>query len=224
MDFNLSGEQRTLKFQVGGYEKELAAVALERAHGGEYACCRHIHPAIDAVLDVMATESTGADAIEEIRSGTYAIAAKHARGGWGDMVSAQLSYQFCVATAMRHGKGTIEAFGAPARRDRQTNAYCELVKVSVDDGCQVTYPSLWSARVTVVLKDGRRFERFIDEPIGSARHPLPDQSVVFKFVELATSILGEGPSRAAAETLLDAHLATRAGDLVWCLLPSVAYG
>ncbi|MFP1646734.1 MmgE/PrpD family protein [Pontitalea aquivivens] len=199
------------------------ALNITRCYIKPYACCRHIHPAIDAVLDVMATESVEADVIAEIRSGTYAIAAKHARGGWGDMASAQLSYQFCVATAMRHGKVTIEAFGAPARSDRQTNAYCELVKVSVDEGCQATYPSLRSARVTVVLKDGRSFERFIDEPSGSARHPLSDQSVVSKFVELASPILGEEPSRAAAETLLGAHLATRAGDLVSCLLPSAAH-
>lgn len=138
--------------------------------------------------------------------------------------SAQLSYQFCVATAITHGKVTKEAFGAPARSDRQTNAYCELVKVSVDEGCQATYPSLRSARVTVVLKDGRSFERFIDEPSGSVKHPLPDKSVVSKFVELASPILGEEPSRAAAETLLGAHLATRAGDLVSCLLPSAAHG
>lgn len=97
----------------------------------------------DEYLEVIASQATSADddAIVEICSGTYPIAARHARGGWDDLASTQPSYQFCIAN-----------------------------------------PSLRSGRVTVVL------------------------------------------GRAAAETLLAAYLATRAGDLISCPLASAVHG
>lgn len=193
---------------------------VTRCYMKPYACCRHIHPAIDAVLDVMMSESVEAEAIAEVRSATYEIAAKHARGGWNDMASAQLSYQFCVATAMRHGKVTVEAFGAAARADPKTNAFARLVSVSVDAECQATYPSLRSARVTVILRDGRAFERFVDEPSGSARHPLSDEAVAAKFMDLASPMLGEARSRVAAEALLNIHLTPRIDELLPFLEPA----
>lgn len=196
-----------------------APLNVTRCYMKPYACCRHIHPGIDAVLDVMGAEAVQAEEIAEVHSATYGIAARHARGNWGDMASAQLSYQFCIATAMRHGKVTVEAFGADGRADPTTNAYCRLVSVSVDDQCQETYPSLRSARVGVVLRDGRRFERFVDEPSGSARHPLSDEAVVAKFMDLSMPVIGETQSRLAADALLNIHLARDTGELLSRLEP-----
>lgn len=198
---------------------DAAPLNVTRCYMKPYACCRHIHPGIDAVLDVMGAEAVQAEEIAGVHSATYGIAARHARGNWGDMASAQLSYQFCVATAMRHGKVTVEAFGPDGRADPTTNAYCRLVSVSVDDQCQETYPSLRSARVGVVLRDGRRFERFVDEPSGSARHPLSDEAVVAKFMDLSMPVIGETQSRLAADALLNVHLARDTGELLSRLEP-----
>lgn len=167
-----------------------AGLNVTRCYVKPYACCRHIHPAIDAVLDVLASEGVEADEVDRVDAATYGIAARHALSGWADMASAQLSYQFCVATAMRHNEVSISRFDAASRADPLTNAWCARIHVALDDECEATYPSLRSARVTVALKDGRRFGRFIDEPSGSARHPLSDERLVAKFRALAVPVIG----------------------------------
>jgi hypothetical protein len=78
---------------------------------------------------------------------------------------------------------------------------------------------LRSARVGVVLRDGRRFERFVDEPSGSARHPLSDEAVVAKFMDLSMPVIGEMQSHLAADALLNVHLARDTGELLSRLEP-----
>src|SRR3546814_20604300 len=65
-----------------------------------YAACRHLHPGIDAVLDILETEGVGPDDVERVEIGSYAIAAGHLGPSWGNMLAAQMSYKFVVATAL----------------------------------------------------------------------------------------------------------------------------
>lgn len=168
-----------------------------------YACCRHIHPAIDGVIQIVAEEGLDPQAIGRIDAQTYGIAAEHAKGGWGDMASAQLSYQFCVATAARKGRVGIEEFRDEALHDPGTLALCERIAVEIGDEFERTYPQLRSAEVSVETGDGRRFKRFIDEPSGSARHPLDDDAVAAKFMSLAVPVIGDAAALRLHELVFD---------------------
>ncbi|WP_342642077.1 MmgE/PrpD family protein [Rhodoligotrophos ferricapiens] len=178
---------------------------ITRCYVKPYACCRHIHPAIDAVLDVMRSEGVHGDAIARVACGTYGIAEKHAHGSWQDMASAQLSYQYCVAASMRHGDLSIHRFDDENLKDPLTNDYCRRIEVSVDEDCQKSYPALRSAKVTVFLRDGREVFRYIDEPSGSARHPMSDDALKAKYLDLARPVVG-GERAEQVLTLID-HLA-----------------
>ena len=181
----------------------LAALTADLDTGGErglnvgrcylkpYACCRHIHPAIDGVMRIVSGQNLSPDAIANIEARTYGIAAEHAKGGWDDMASAQLSYQFCVATAARKGHVGIEDFAEGALRDPDVLELCDRIAVEISSECERTYPRLRSAAVTVITKDGRRLDEFVDEPRGSSRHPLDDEEVTAKFMSLAVPVIGE---------------------------------
>ncbi len=56
-----------------------------------------------------------------------------------------------------------------------------------------------AARITIVLKDGRRLDKFVEHAIGSLQNPMPDSALEAKFLDLATAAL----PAARARKLLD---------------------
>jgi 2-methylcitrate dehydratase PrpD len=167
----------------------------KRCYIKPYACCRHIHPAIDAVLDIVVGEGLDPYQIAAIEVGTYAIAVEHAHGGWGDMPSAQMNYRFCSATAALKQRVTIEDFGPSALADPVIAGLCEKVFVTEHPTCESDYPRLRSAHVAITTLGGARFERYVDEPLGSTRNPLSDAAVRDKFDALVSPVLGSAPAR-----------------------------
>jgi 2-methylcitrate dehydratase PrpD len=187
-----SGTPPSASFTEGyGLPRPPSGLKIVESYIKPYACCAHIHPAIDAVIDVMRAESLRVDAIEGILSGTYAIAARHGLPGWDTMTEAQLSYRFCVATALLKGAITPEDFSDAALAAPATAELARKVDVVVDAQAEAAYPSARSAVVTVRLKDGRSFTKQIVEPRGSPSAPVLDDDLSRKFRSLAIPVLGE---------------------------------
>src|SRR5690349_7642153 len=67
-----------------------------------YACCRHIQPAVEALIDLLAAENIATDEVKRVEVATYRIAAEHAHTGFDDFASAQLSFPYLMAVALRH--------------------------------------------------------------------------------------------------------------------------
>src|SRR5437879_6249905 len=65
-----------------------------------YACCRHIQPAVEALIGLLNDQKIAADAVTRIDVETYRIAAEHAHTGWDDYASAQLSFPFLIGLAL----------------------------------------------------------------------------------------------------------------------------
>ena len=155
-----------------------------------HACCRHLHPAIDGLLDIVGGEDLQPTEVAEVRVGTYRIAARHADVGWQEMAGAQLSYPFALAVALRHRAVRLEHFSPHHLADPAMAAECAKVTVAVDADCEADYPRLRPATVTVLARDGRRFERRVDEPYGAPANPMTDGDLRAKFRDLATPVLG----------------------------------
>jgi len=156
-----------------------------------YACCRHIHPAIDAVLDICKNENVTAGEIENVSVGTYAVAASHGHVGWSEMTTAQMSYPFSVATAIVRGHVDLNDFGDKERADPAVLAMTRRINVAIDAECDASYPRLRAAKVSLSTRDGRAFERYVPEPYGAASNPLSDAALKAKFIGLATKRVGQ---------------------------------
>src|SRR3546814_12971863 len=89
-----------------------------------YAACRHLHPGIDAVLDILETEGVGPDDVERVEIGSYAIAAGHLGPSWGNMLAAQMSYKFVVATALERRAVDLAHFAPDALTDPAVVRHC----------------------------------------------------------------------------------------------------
>lgn len=146
-----------------------------------YPCCRHIHPAIDALLDLRAAHAIDPDTVERVEVGTYAVAMPHASLPWDDFVIAQLSFPYVMGVALRTGRVDLASFDAATRANPAVLRDVAKVGVAVDRECESNYPAQGPARVTLTLRDGRRLSRYVPEPLGSAARPLPDEALAAKF-------------------------------------------
>lgn len=154
-----------------------------------YACCRHLQPAVEALMALRSEHQIDERAVQGIDVETYGIAAEHAHTGWSDFASAQLSFPFIMALGLRFGRIDLSHFGDEVRSDESIASICKRVRVSVSPELDRTYPDKRPARVTLRTANGT-FTRQADEALGSSTLPLDDAGLEKKFTDLVGPILG----------------------------------
>jgi 2-methylcitrate dehydratase PrpD len=165
-----------------------------------YPCCRHIQPAIEALIGLLADENIASDEVERIEVATYRIAAEHAETGWDDFASAQLSFPYLIGLALKFRAIKLEHFADAVRRDPGFAAIARKLSVTAPPDVDRLYPQLRPARVTVTTARGS-FTRQADEALGSRIVPLDDAALGAKFLDLVGPVLGTARAKALAEQL-----------------------
>lgn len=165
-----------------------------------YACCRHIQPAVEALIGLANDEKIAADEVTRIDVETYRIAAEHAHTGWDDFASAQLSFPFLIGLALTRRGIKMKHFTDEARRDPAFDKIAAMLHVSAPAEIDRLYPQLRPARVTVTTPRGK-FIRQADEALGSRIVPLDDAGLKAKFDELVEPVLGAARTAELRERL-----------------------
>ena len=137
-------------------------------------CCRHIQPAVEALIALLADENIANDDVKRVDVETYRIAAAHAETGWDDYASAQLSFPYLMSLALRYRGIKVEHFEDETRRDPAFAELAAKLRVTAPSEIDSLYPRLRPARVTVTTAAGR-FTRQADEALGSRLVPLDDR-------------------------------------------------
>jgi 2-methylcitrate dehydratase PrpD len=171
-----------------------------------YACCRHIQPAIEALIGLANDEKIAADEVTRIDVETYRIAAEHAHTGWDDFASAQLSFPFLIGLALTRRGIKMKDFTDEARRDPAFEKIARLLHVSAPTEIDRLYPQLRPARVTLTTPRGK-FVRQADEALGSRIVPLDDAGLKAKFDELVEPVLGAARAAELRERLWEIEAA-----------------
>lgn len=182
-----------------------------------WACCRHLHPALDGVLDMRVAGLKAAD-VQRIDIATYGIAAVHADTGWTDLLSAQMSYPFAVAVALERGHADLADFGDAARADPAITRLCPRVSVTTDAEFDAAYPAARMARVRVTTADGRVLERTVDDGYGSPSQPMDDAALAQKFEGLVAPVRGARRARELREAFDGIDEAADTGPLLRLLV------
>jgi 2-methylcitrate dehydratase PrpD len=154
-----------------------------------YACCRHIQPAVEALIGLLNDEDIAVDEVERIDVETYRIAAEHAHTGWDEFASAQLSFPYLLGVAARFHCIRLEHFSEDVRRDPAFATFARKLNISAPPEIDHLYPQLRPARLTVATARGT-FTRQADEALGSRQVPLDDAGLKAKFRELVEPVLG----------------------------------
>jgi 2-methylcitrate dehydratase PrpD len=165
-----------------------------------YACCRHIQPAVEALIGLCRDENISPEEVTRIDVDTYRIAAEPAHTGWDDFASAQLSFPYLIGLALRFRAIRLAHFTDAMRRDPACETIARKLNVTATPEVDRLYPQLRPARVKVTTARGV-FTRSADEALGSRLVPLDDAGLRAKFDELAGPVLSAERASALADQL-----------------------
>jgi 2-methylcitrate dehydratase PrpD len=163
-------------------------------------CCRHIQPATEALIGLLNDENIATEEVQHVAVETYRIAAEHAATGWDDFASAQLSFRYLMALALKFRAVKFEYFDDKTRSDQALGALAQKFQISAPAEIDRLYPQLRPARVTVTTARGK-FTRQADEALGSRLLPLDDAGLKAKFNDLVEPVHGAAKTTTLAEQL-----------------------
>lgn len=154
-----------------------------------YACCRHLQPAVEALIGLMKEHGLKAEDVENIQVETYSIAAEHAHTGWQNYASAQLSFPYIMALGLKFGWIKVAHFGDATRGSAELARYCSLVHVTATSEMDGLYPANRPARVIVKTAQGV-YRKEAMEALGAPEVPLSDDGLALKFRDLVEPVVG----------------------------------
>lgn len=151
-----------------------------------HACCRHTHPAADALLHVLNSHQLTAEAIARVTAHVHQGAIDVL--GAVDIPRTVHQAKFSMGTVL----GLIAVFGHAGLRefdehfqDQRVAEFRGKVSMALDPEVDKAYPARWIGKVTVVTTDGRILHGRVDEPRGDPGNTLTPAEVEAKALRLA---------------------------------------
>lgn len=151
-----------------------------------HACCRHTHPAADALLQVMQAHHLQAQDLARVVT--------HVHQGAIDVLGpvlrpttvhqSKFSMGTVLALVARFGQAGLTEF-AQHFQDSATVALRDRVQMELDAEVDGAYPQRWIGKVTVYTTDGRVLQGRVDEPKGDPGNTLSRAEIEVKALRLA---------------------------------------
>ena len=182
-----------------------------------HACCRHTHPAADALHQVMTANSLNpvdvAKVVTHVHQGAIDVL--------GPVVNPSTVHQskFSMGTVL----GLVAQFGHAGLAEfdqhfnsEKTVAFCNRVSMVLDTEVDSAYPKRWIGKVTVTTTDGRSLHGRVDEPKGDPGNSLSRDEITAKALRLAAYSDGANPAemRLAMERLWSMAYINKVGLLL----------
>ena len=173
-----------------------------------HACCRALHSAIDALLEIRNAEKVQWPSVRRVTIRTYGKEADYNSAEVSSLVDAQMSLPLVSVLALREGKvGNHEIEVARSTVHARDMARVHVVHDTNLDGL---YPPL-RPTIAVVETESACYERYVEIPYGEPKNPVTDADVAAKFEALVVPALGpQQTSRVAAAVLSDNDMSARA--------------
>jgi 2-methylcitrate dehydratase PrpD len=175
-----------------------------------FACGIVLHPAIDAAIQLRNTNNIKVDQVERIdlRVNPYVIeltGKKAPKTG----LEGKWSIYHCVAAAVIDGSAGVKQFTDNVVRDTVFVALSERVFPVIDPMIKTDQVDL-----TIKLKDGRIFNKFIEHALGSMERPMTDKQLEAKFADLTDGILSPSATQRLMDSCWNVETLTNAADII----------
>lgn len=179
-----------------------------------HSSCRHTHHAIDLVIQLATEHDLQPEDIERMEIGTYRVALDITDNTDPKSVyDGKFSIQYCAALAAVKRRAGLNEFTDANLYDPVVHGVLERVHAFEDPACQANYPDKWGARVTIVTKNGERFEATTDYPKGDFENPVSADELIGKFTSLVRDYLDESTTSALVERAMSLDTLAHVGDL-----------
>jgi 2-methylcitrate dehydratase PrpD len=160
-----------------------------------HACCRFNHFALDAVMDLRRTHRLAGDDVRKIEVATIPFAVRMSEPAPANPLAARFSIPWAVAAAMVLGRTDPPAFDATTLADARIRDLARRVEIGTDPAMSPRRADAPTARVRIVLRDGRALEQTTSVVRGDALSPAPRDEITAKFTALAGPVLGDAQAR-----------------------------
>ncbi|MFS0574028.1 MmgE/PrpD family protein [Sporosarcina sp. 179-K 3D1 HS] len=155
-----------------------------------YPCCRHLHVAIDCIMNIKERGMLDLSTIQKIKVGVNQIAALHGHKHCTNLLDAQMSLPYSIAVALLNNSLQVNHF-KPENAGEQVWELCDKIEIYVDEEADKNYPQKRAAKVEIIMDDGRTIKEVLDNPLGEPTRPLSDRQIEAKFYDNCAPIIGE---------------------------------
>ncbi len=152
-----------------------------------HACCRHIHPAADALLQAIDQHDLTAERITRVRAHVHQ-AALDVLGPVTDpqtIHQAKFSMGFALAVIALRGHAGLTDFNDESLADPVVRAWLSRVEMIADPEIDAAYPDRWIGLVEVETSDGQHVTSRVDVPRGDPGNSLSRAEIEDKVERLA---------------------------------------
>ena len=167
-----------------------------------YPCCRGVHPAIDAGLELVFEDRVRSEDIGEI---VLTVTKAHlallctpedAKKSPRSPVDAQFSIPWGVASALFGKRVGLDDFTESAIKNPDVLEVTRKMRLEVDDSLSKPGPD--PTRVKVITREGKVFERVTQVPLGSLERPMSFEDCAAKFGDCAKNL-----NRASVDQMIE---------------------
>jgi len=151
-----------------------------------YPCCRALHPAVEASLEISKKHKVNPEDIKKIELHTYSVAARANNPEPRTPIEARYSLPYVVALALAEGRIGINHFSEKNIHNEQLLNLSRKVRISVDPLLERLYDEKWPVSVEVFTKDGKKYFSRVDLAKGEPETPMTDDELRQKFIALAS--------------------------------------
>ena len=176
-----------------------------------YPTTRYLHAEIEAVLGLASDHDLTPEAVAEVLvekpRALWEVTASEDRRDPKVAEVARLSTYYTVAAALVRRDLWLDALEADAVDDPQIRAMMSRVVCRPDARLDAMFPESLGARVTVELRDGRRFSKEVLHPKGEPERPLGDDELMVKYEKLYDYCLADSVPRDRFDEIVGRTLA-----------------
>lgn len=127
--------------------------------------------------------------------------------------TADHSLPYCVATALRDGKVTIESFAKKNFRDANLLRFLKKIKVVEEPRYTSDYPNSFGNRLEITLMNGKKLVKEALYPLGHPKNPMNDEYVFNKWKTLAEPYLDKNKIEEHIEYIMNLEKSDNVSNL-----------
>ena len=204
---------------LGRADSAPGAHRIEQNYFKLHACCRFNHFALDAVMDLRRAHRLASDDVQKVEVVTIPFVVRMSNPAPTNPLAARFSIPWAVAAALVLGRTDPVAFEGATLADARIRDLARRVEIGTDPAMSPRRADTPTARVRIVLRDGRFLEKTTTVVRGDALSPVPRDEITSKFVALAAPVLGESHARKIVDAVDEAHALDNIRALTALLTP-----
>ncbi len=163
--------------------------ALNSVYFKPYACCRWIHSALDAIINLAKGHNLAAEDIDTVDVFTFERALRLNNYADPDTLEgAQYSLPFCLAVAAVGGSEALLPLSPDWLHRPDIVALARRVNLHIDTELEARFPAETGARVCLQTSGGS-FEQTGRHPLGDPANPMDRTRLVAKFKKLTAGVI-----------------------------------